>query len=60
MRSTAQAGALDADGSLLISDATEEGEIQPYNTSDQLCIEESGEGGCGAEGNPSRPLQAAG
>lgn len=58
MRSTAQAGALDDDGSLLISDATEEGEIQPYNTSDQLCIEESGEGG--EEGNPSRPLQAAG
>ena len=43
MRSTTQAGALD-DGSFPISDATEEGEIQPYNTSDQLCIQERGGG----------------
>lgn len=41
MRSAAQAGALD-DGSFPFSDATEEGDIQPYDTSDQLCIQERG------------------
>lgn len=36
-----QAGAL-GDGSFPVSDATEEGEIQPYNTCDQLYIQKRG------------------
>lgn len=60
MRSTAQAGPLDDDGSFLISDAIEKGEIQPYNASDQLCIQESGKGGRrGTLPDPSRQLARA-